>query len=855
MVEDRPDPTGNTVVAGRLGETQPRSPAPPPADGVTIGRFEVRALLGEGAMGVVHAAYDPHLDRVVALKLLHRERSAAHDATRLLREAQAMAKIDHPNVVTVHEAGMHRDDVYVAMELVDTGTLRDWLTAKPRTQREVLDVFVQAGRGLAAAHAAGLVHRDFKPANVLVTAAAVAKVTDFGLVEHEPGGGPAPSSIELTTTGAVMGTPAYMAREQFRGEPTTPRTDQFAFCVALYDAIVGEPPFAGDTFTELSANVIDGRLARTTRPRGVPARLWRALVRGLASDPAARFPSLDALLAELAPPRRGRVLAWVAVPAVIAAAAIGWIVTHRAAAPAGPSGSVRATRNLTADPGCEDEPSFTPDGREVVFAGVVDDDWEIEAVAIDGGARRRLTHSPGWDVGVAVSPDGKHVAYANLRDNRHELRVVGIEGDSAAPARTLAASIRGVPAWTHDGDVLYGDNDGRVWRIGLAGGTPALVARLPAGRASIYIDEFPDGELVMATVTLGQTSSALAVAHARPGGVAELYEPRWDVLDTARLLVDADGRGVYYVAPTASGLPKIHWRSRDGGEPAVLDATLPVPGGYAISRAAHRIVISTCDAKQHFGRIRGGRFEPFEPVRSDWNPSSFALFPDDAPILTAFRSADSLPHLWKVTPSSAEQLVAEPAKQPAVSPDGTTLAWAAIAPAPPGIWMRTLPGGQPRRLTDQDDDETPAFSHDGAQVLFTRSGRVYAVPIAGGAPVAVTPQGVAQFATAPARPLLAAIFADGGKRVVRLGPPGGPFRDAPGLDELAVEQLRFDGDKLLVAANSALLSIDRDGRRHTLWTSPIDTLAQIAPSRTGGEPWVLLTVSDGDLALIDGDFP
>src|SRR6185312_13531713 len=170
--------------------------------------------------------------------------------TRLLREAQAMAKIHHPNVIVVHEVGTLGEQVYLAMEFADGGTLRDWLTAERRDQREILGAFAQAGRGLAAAHAVGLVHRDFKPDNVLLSQDGTARVTDFGLVgvvsekehdtqeseppEHPTGelgrSGATPLTADLTQTGAIMGTPRYMAPEQFRGVPATERTDQFAFC-------------------------------------------------------------------------------------------------------------------------------------------------------------------------------------------------------------------------------------------------------------------------------------------------------------------------------------------------------------------------------------------------------------------------------------------------------------------------------------------------------------------------------------------------------------------------------------------------------------------------------------------------
>jgi tetratricopeptide (TPR) repeat protein len=224
----------------------------------------------------------------------------------------------------VHEVGTLGEQVYLAMEFADGGTLRDWCTVARRDQRDILGVFAQAGRGLAAAHAAGLVHRDFKPDNVLLSSDGTARVTDFGLVgintgdatERQPFQPPMPSrdelgksgqtplTADLTQTGAIMGTPRYMAPEQFRGAPSTERTDQFAFCVALYEALYGERPFAGATYAELCANVLSGTLLPPPKGASVPSWLRKVLLRGLAIDPAARYASMQELLAALAHDRR-----------------------------------------------------------------------------------------------------------------------------------------------------------------------------------------------------------------------------------------------------------------------------------------------------------------------------------------------------------------------------------------------------------------------------------------------------------------------------------------------------------------------------------------------------------------------
>ena len=301
--------------------------------GGRVGRYVIRDVLAAGGMGVVFIASDPALDRDVALKLLRPHlaatgaAAAAHLDDRLIREAQAMARLAHPNVVAVHDAGRIGDQVFIAMELVAGSTLKDWLQDAPRSSREILAAFSAAGRGLAAAHAAGILHRDFKPENVLVGRDGRVRVTDFGLarslerddrVAGALGLGSQALALRLTASGALVGTPRYMAPEQFCGEPTDARSDQFSFCVALWEALYGECPFPGRNLEELSESVLGGALRDPPRGGTVPARVRRALRRGLALAADQRHASMEDLLAELAvEPRRPRA-AWIAGPIAVA---------------------------------------------------------------------------------------------------------------------------------------------------------------------------------------------------------------------------------------------------------------------------------------------------------------------------------------------------------------------------------------------------------------------------------------------------------------------------------------------------------------------------------------------------------
>jgi serine/threonine protein kinase len=287
-------------------------------DGELMGRYRIERELGAGAMGLVHAAVDLDLERRVALKVLRSDAPGPSACERLLREARAMARLAHPNVVTVYDVGATGGRGFVAMELIDGETLAEWLDASARPLAAILDAFLAAGRGLAAAHAAGIVHRDFKPRNVLRGRDGRIAVTDFGLARDIAAASPAvdrassaaiaprasSQAHKLTATGSLLGTPAYMAPEQWRGADITPATDQFAYCVALWEAIAGERPFPADRGNELCAQIARGPTA--SGARRIPRRIRSALRRGLDLDPMRRWPSMIALLEQLAPRRRAR---------------------------------------------------------------------------------------------------------------------------------------------------------------------------------------------------------------------------------------------------------------------------------------------------------------------------------------------------------------------------------------------------------------------------------------------------------------------------------------------------------------------------------------------------------------------
>ncbi|RKG92612.1 serine/threonine-protein kinase [Corallococcus terminator] len=295
-----------------------------PLHATRVGRYVLLARLGRGGMGEVFEAFDPELRRTVAIKLLHERRLPDEEedarALRLVREAQAMARLSHPNVLTVHDVGTHDGRVFIAMARVEGGTLRQWLREGPHSRHQVLSVCRAMGRGLAAAHAAGLVHRDFKPDNVLLGREGGVWVTDFGIASDanaEAGPGvpvtallEGPTDARLTATGALVGTPAYMAPEQYAGRGPDARADQFSYCVSVYEALTGQRPFEEGTLRRMAVTLLDSQRAPqgAVTPRveleppahpSLPGWVHRVLAQGLAVAPEQRFATMEALLEAL----------------------------------------------------------------------------------------------------------------------------------------------------------------------------------------------------------------------------------------------------------------------------------------------------------------------------------------------------------------------------------------------------------------------------------------------------------------------------------------------------------------------------------------------------------------------------
>ncbi|HET9627238.1 MAG TPA: protein kinase [Kofleriaceae bacterium] len=549
--------------------------------------------VGTGGMGVVYSARDPDLDRNIALKVLRPELSVeARSRARLLGEARAMAQLSHPNVVPVYDVGVLDDHVFIAMELVDGVTLRRKLD-RATPWRTVVQIYLQAARGLGAAHAAGLVHRDFKPDNVLYGSDGRIRVVDFGLVAADPldpvpPGSPPRANISAaieTTAGVVLGTPAFMAPEAMRGEVTDPRADQFSFCVALFHGLYGTYPHTGATLAERAEQITRGAIKKPVGSQ-VPDRVFRVLARGLRARPEDRYPSMDALVAAIehaVRPRGRRIAAMIAVAAVVLAAAVVAYRIRKARPPLelGPAETIahsderpfavtmlrdgrylqidRGEITVVSPDGTQSHPIGAPPGITPLRARVHGDGQvEIQAsgapcswwlVPINGGAWSHLLDDKACTSQIDLSPDGRQLAIAQGGELR--VRTLATGAERVLLHINFEADNGHNPVWSPDGkriavggDVMVVDAaSGQIVRHGHIG---AAVSWLDPGRIVYVTRNWLRSEIRV----LDLKSGTDVVAHDMEGNVIDI------VVGTGGLLVRCDEfHGKSYLVSTATTRP------------------------------------------------------------------------------------------------------------------------------------------------------------------------------------------------------------------------------------------------------------------------------------------------------------
>jgi eukaryotic-like serine/threonine-protein kinase len=676
------------------------------APGDAVAHYRIEARLGEGGMGVVYKARDTHLGRSVALKFIKVQFSRHWE-----REARAVAALNHPHIATIHEVGDHEGSPYLVMELVDGRPLKG-----PLPLKQAIEYGIQVADALAAAHAAGIVHRDVKPGNILVTEKGSVKVLDFGLAKlAEQEGAPA-----STQTAGLAGTPGYMAPEQIEGKPADARSDIFAFGCILYELLSGRRAFPGETITAALTAVA------TTEPKvleGAPERLDELVRRCLRKDPARRFQHMDdvkVLLEELQeepdsgklnPPaglvprrrRKPRILVAGVVAAVLLGAGTGYYLRKK---PAYVTQRTALTR-LTYDSGLATDPALSPDGTRVAYASDHDSNgnlniW-IQQVAT--GDRLRLTRNDADEHEPAFSPDGNRIAYRSEQEGGGIYVVSALGGEP----RTIVRGGR-APRFSPNGEMIaywaggWGQGprlEGGLFVIPSAGGAPRPVST-DFKRAG-YPEWLPDGQHILfyADSGRGTPDSDRWVTKVVEDGTPAVRTGLTNILKKQKLtawsyawswMTNGSGGG-YLVGWALSGDARNIWR-------------VPIsPRTFQVSGSAEQLTFGTAtDISFAATTVPGGGVRMvFAGLKSNLDIWSLPL--------DANRASVKGPPQWITDEETAES-------HPAISEDGRHLVYRSNRGGSNNVWARDLVSGKETRVSTSPDAFVSCISRDGRRVVY-----------------------------------------------------------------------------------------------------------------------------------------
>jgi tRNA A-37 threonylcarbamoyl transferase component Bud32 len=720
-VSEGPTRSVDGLAAADASTPRDASATPAGAPGDIVGRYVIESTLGAGGMGVVYLARDPELGRHVAIKQLPPRASSWQAEARLLREAQAMARLAHPNVVAVYDVGLSERGPFVAMEYVDGTTLRAWCEARPRSPAEILAHYIAAGEGLEAAHRAGLVHRDFKPDNVLVDRHGRARVTDFGIARHyddDPDDGearPGPVVVGVTAASRVVGTPGYMSPEQYRRAALDHRSDQFSFACALFEALAGRLPFAG-VGDALRAAVQGGEL-RARELERVPAWLRAVLSRALASDPAERYPSMAALVAALrADPTRRRRRRRIALAAALAvglgggAVAVGAIGGDAASEPSAAACAAPSPMAAVWNPTRAAAVEAAVGERERVWTdldGTLDRyalDWTAAHVgACLAAARGELPSAEAATRGACL--DERLAAFTAVVDDatagardawslylaaRRLPPIAPCGGSSRAPATDPNASALLVAlvidAATHHPSLEVVDTRSMtlVARSGVGGARAGDEVRglvASADLDTVYVElAGADGYHVLAAVEplTGELAATVPV-EARPGFGELVLSPLGSALYATAVTPGGDGARLLAAAIAGTGpdrgdlVDAVEVALPPEAEPARSAASaLAEPPAVAVSRSGRRLVVATATTV-HVYATRVGELAP-ALLASAPLPECATPGPTDL----VFANEERL-YVWRPTCGALVPI--------ALSLDGTPTLHAAMSMATPGPAM------------------------------------------------------------------------------------------------------------------------------------------------------------------------
>jgi len=758
--------------------------------GKKLAHYEIVQQLGEGGMGVVYKARDTHLDRFVAVKVLPADKvSDPERRRRFEQEAKSASALNHPNIVTIHDIAEADGVSYIVMEYVAGRTLADVIPRRGLALGSALAYAIPAADALAAAHAAGIVHRDFKPANVMVGDDGRVKVLDFGLAKLvEANEGDSDDALTLATAdhktaeGLLVGTAGYMSPEQAEGKRLDARSDVFSFGAVLYEMLTGQRAFRGDS----SASTLAAVLRSEPRPASevvpdLPREVERIVARCLRKDPARRFQHMDDLkvaLQELKEesdsgtlsavlPRRARsrtpwILGGLALVAVLA---FGLLSLRRGERPASEGAALaQVPVPLTADPGFELGPSFSPDGNQVAFFASLDGQEapDLYVKLIGGGPPLRLTSDSSVDVVPAWSPDGLRIAYLAVRpdvpdaDSLMLIPALGgtprrlVESDVVGNADIRGVALRGpAVAWLSNRRLVTygGDAPGEVALFSLdveTGDRGRLTT--PSPDYDLHPAVSPDGRSLAFVRTGNLGTSRLYVLPLSPDGTPA-GEPRPIPIDAPAVTGPAwtaDGRDLICAAGSPYFTNSRLWRVPVSGE----GRAAPLPfgeDGYmpAVARTGHRLAYAIRpEAESDIFRVdlQGSGTAPTPFISSTREENLPAWSPDGSRI--AFGSARSgAQELWLCDRdgSHPRQLTSmgSIAGTARWFPDGKRIAFDGRRGGQSDVFVIDAAGGVPRPITTSSaDDRVPAVSADGQWISFAsnRTGRyeIWRIPAGGG---------------------------------------------------------------------------------------------------------------------------
>jgi Tol biopolymer transport system component len=710
-------------------------PAPTPD---RFGPYEVVALLGAGGMGQVYRGRDPRLNRPVAIKVLAHAGSDPLRQRQLLDEAQAASALNHPGIITVYDVGTHDGTPYIVSELIEGASLREMVRRGPLGVREALELGVQMADGLAAAHQAGIVHRDFKPENVMVTPEGRVKIVDFGLalVGTRAAGLVGEAEPTLTVAGLIVGTIPYMSPEQARGATVDYRTDQFSLGLTLYEMLTGRRAFAADTAAQTLAGILEDEPEPIAKmnPR-VPAPVRWVVERCLTKDPRQRYESTTDLardlrtlrdrVSEFTPSsevvpqrarRRGRTLLTIA--ALASAAALGLLAgVVRGGSTGGGLDNYRFTPMAT-DAGYQASPAWSPDGKTIAYVAAVDGILQVFTRVPGSSTRSQVTHErfdcrdPFW------SPDGTRIYYVSLARDRDGLYSISAAGGE----HELVLDDVYRAALSPDGKTLAffrdsGVADLKLW-LSSPPGSPAVPYTRPPFIGEGYVEGTlhfsPDGSKLGVWIEGGEGSLLQAEFWVLP------MRSDGDPYRTPVPLGDLAG-----LAPAFSWLPD--------SRRVVSALPRPMPGMHLwlmdTERGASRLITST-----------GG-------LEND--P---AVSPDGTRLALTIQEADYDLYEFSVERPSPTVVLATSRKEmdPAWSPSGTQIAYTTDRAGRGEIWLRSQKGDLEVPLVTPANfgaSETfllssPAFSPDGKRIAYNRAGpegmHIYLTAVAGGPPIRLT---------------------------------------------------------------------------------------------------------------------